>query len=130
MTGEQGFQKSQPGKGNRHKRPKITVPQDPGGGTWLPDLEMNGFIKEVTFEAGFEERVDIFQVRRGLGWKQTFLASLPLRLQAPSLSRPISLGQVGDPCPAQPRLWRTWVWPALSCIGHDAGNTKPTTDRQ
>lgn len=45
MTGKQGFQKSQPSKGNRPKRPIIMVPLDPGVGTWLPDLEMKGFIK-------------------------------------------------------------------------------------
>lgn len=78
MTGKQGFQKSQPGKGNRPKGPIITVPLDPGVGTWLPDLETKGFIKEVTSEAGFEARVDIFQKKRALEWGQTLLASFPL----------------------------------------------------
>ena len=45
-------------------RHTIIVPQDPGGGTRLPDLETKDFIKEMTFEAGFEERVEIVQVRK------------------------------------------------------------------
>lgn len=39
-------------------------------GTQFPDLEMVGFIKEVKFEADFEERVEIIQVARGPEWEQ------------------------------------------------------------
>lgn len=88
MTGRRGFQKSRFGKGNRHKRHTIVAPQDPREGPWLPDLEMKGFIKEMTFEAGFEERVEIVQVRRRLEREQALPASFPLGLPAP-----------GSPCP-------------------------------
>ena len=65
-------------------RHTIIVPQDPGGGTRLPDLETKDFIKEMTFEAGFEERVEIVQVRKRPEREQALRASFPLGLQAPA----------------------------------------------